>query len=628
MGGLDKVPARFGSRRSKNRARWLEASTQVWAPSPEHASTMEVIRGIPVSSGIVFGRVFRLGKAEQRVSHRRIEADGVDQEIERVDASFEEAIRELEQLRDRTRVQLGAEPAKIFEFHVGLLRDPSLRDPIRDRIRTDLVVAEWAVADQFRTIADQFAAMGSDVFAQKTADIMDLDRRVLDKLMGETTSRLANLTEPVIIVAHELTPSQTAGMDRTKVLGFATDAGGRTSHVSIVARAVDIPAVVGCHRVTRAVENGDLLIVDGDAGTVIVDPDPGDDRRVRSAAVEGQRVPSGPPGNRRPSTSVTSDGVAVSLLGNIEFPDEIESVLANGGGGVGLYRTEFLYLTSGHAPDEEAHLRGVPARRSGCSTAARWSSARRTSARTSTRRRRRRNRNGIRSSAAARSATRLLHLPEFKTQLRAILRAAADGPVKVMFPLVSTVMEIRQAKMLLADVAEELDEEGIRPRDRRVRIGMMVEVPVRGPDGAGPSPARSSSSRSARMTSSSTRWRSIEAMSGWPALYTGASPAVLQLIKSVIRAARRREVAVSLCGEIAGEPIYTMLLLGLGLRTLSLVPSQIPLIKKVVRSVSITHCERIARKVGTFDSERQVLNYLRDELRKIDPGSPGGWTAE
>ena len=148
---------------------------------------MEVIRGIPVSSGIVFGRVFRLGQAEQRVSHRRIEAADSAAEIERVDAAFEDAIAELEQLRDRTRVQLGAEPAKIFEFHVGLLRDPSLRDPIRERIRTDLVVAEWAVADQFRTIADQFAAMGSEVLAQKTADIIDLDRRVLDQLMGETT---------------------------------------------------------------------------------------------------------------------------------------------------------------------------------------------------------------------------------------------------------------------------------------------------------------------------------------------------------------------------------------------------------------------------------------------------------
>ena len=249
---------------------------------------------------------------------------------------------------------------------------------------------------------------------------------------------------------------------------------------------------------------------------------------------------------------------------------------------------------------------------------AHWSFALRISAPTNTRNRSRRNQNEIRYS--------LQNVPEFKIQLRAILRAAAAGPVKVMFPLISTVMEIRQAKMLLADVAEELDEEGIE-RGTDVRIGMMVEVP--------------SAALMARAFAQEVEFFSIgtndliqytlavdrgnERVAN---LYTGANPAVLQLIKSVIRAARRREVDVSLCGEIAGEPIYTMLLLGLGLRTLSLVPSQIPLIKKVVRSVSIAHCERIARKVGTFDSERQVLNYLRDELRKIDPGSPGGWTAE
>ena len=323
--------------------------------------------------------------------------------------------------------------------------------------------------------------------------------------------------------------------------------------------------------------------------------------------------------------AVTTDGVEVSLLGNIEFPDEIESVLENGGGGVGPYRTEFLYLTSGHAPDETAHYEAYR-------TAIEMLDGRPLVIRTqdlgadkyTQEQAEEPERNPFLGCRSIRYS--LLHLTEFKTQLRAILRAATHGPVKIMFPLVSTVMEIRQAKMLLADVAEELDEEGI-PRGTDVSIGMMVEVP--------------SAALMARAFSNEVEFFSIgtndliqytlavdrgnERVAN---LYTGASPAVLQLIKSVIRAARRRDVAVSICGEIAGEPIYTMLLLGLGLRTLSLVPTQIPLIKKVVRSVSIEHCERIARKVGTFDSERQVLNYLRDELRKIDPGSPGGWTAE
>ena len=171
---------------------------------------MKQITGIPVSSGIVIGRVFRLGRAEQRVPHQRIEADEVSVELQRVDEAFAEAIEDLESLRDRSRIQLGEEPAKIFEFHMGLLKDPSLRKPIEDRIRNELVVAEWAVADEFRIVADRFSSMGNEVFAQKASDIIDLDRRVLDKLMGEDTSRLASLDEPVVIVAHELTPSQTA----------------------------------------------------------------------------------------------------------------------------------------------------------------------------------------------------------------------------------------------------------------------------------------------------------------------------------------------------------------------------------------------------------------------------------
>ncbi len=585
---------------------------------------METIRGIPVSSGIVIGRVFRLGEAEQRVPHRRIEANEVDREIERMNTAFEEAIADLEALRDRTRIQLGAEPAKIFEFHVGLLRDPSLRKPIRTRIETDLVVAEWAVADEFRAVADRFAAMGNEVFAQKTSDIIDLDRRVLDRLMGENTSRLATLEEPVIIVAHELTPSQTAGMDRTKVLGFATDLGGRTSHVSIVAKAVDIPAVVGCQRISRAAENGDLVIVDGDAGTVILNPTDEilEDYRARQTRVTSYRAEL-----RRSAglDAVTVDGTSISLLGNIEFPDEIPSVLDNGGIGVGLYRTEFLYLTSGHEPSEDDHYKAYR-------TAIDHLGGRPLTIRTqdlgadkyTQKQAEEPERNPFLGCRSIRYS--LLHLPEFKTQLRAILRAAAGGPVKVMFPLVSTVMEIRQAKMLLADVAEELDEEGIE-RGRDVSIGMMVEVP--------------SAALMARAFSSEVEFFSIgtndliqytlavdrgnERVAN---LYTGASPAVIQLVKNVVRAARRREIEVSLCGELAGEPIYTMLLLGLGLRTLSLVPTQIPLIKTVIRAVTIDHCERVARKVGTFDSERQVLNYLRDELRKIDPGSPGGWTAD
>ena len=585
---------------------------------------MDIIRGIPVSPGIVIGPVFRLGEAEQQVPHRRITTEEAEGEVARAEHAFSEAIKQLEDLRDKTREKLGAEPSKIFEFHVGLLRDPALREPIHARIRDDLVVAEWAVADQFRSLAKQFSEFENEVFAQKANDVIDLDRRVLSHLMGETTSRLASLHEPVIIVAHELTPSQTASMDRSKVLGFATDAGGRTSHVSIVARAVDIPAVVGCHRISHHVEDGDLIIIDGDAGMVLVNPDQDTLEEYRQRQTQASTY------RQQLRTTVdleskTLDGVHVELLGNIEFPDEVESVLQNGGEGVGLYRTEFLYLTSGHEPDEDAHYAAY-------ARAVELLGGRQLVIRTqdlgadkyTQEQAEEPERNPFLGCRSIRYS--LQNLPEFKTQLRAILRASLLGPVKIMFPLVSTVMELRQAKLILGDVSEELTEEGIK-HDPDIEIGMMVETP--------------SAALMARTFSGEVSFFSIgtndliqytlavdrgnERVAN---LYSGASPAVLQLIKAIVRAARRREVSVSLCGEIAGEPIYTMLLLGLGLRTLSLVPSQIPLLKKVVRSVTIEQCERIARKVGTFDSERQVLNYLRDELKKIDPGSLGGWTAQ
>ena len=585
---------------------------------------MQTVKGIPVSPGTVIGRVFVLGEAETHVPHYEVEPDRVDAELDRLAGAIADATADLVVLRDRTEEQLGREAAKIFGFHLGLVQDPSLLGPIRERIRTDLVNAETAVADAFKAVTDQFRAIGNDVFRQKANDVLDLERRVLGKLMGENESRLSALTEPVIIVAHELTPSQTAGMDRKRILGIATDLGGRTSHTSIVARAIEIPCVVGCQRVMERVEDGDLVIVDGDTGVVIVRPDA---RTVEEYRSQQDRSSSYRRVLRESASleAVTKDGVRIRLMGNIEFPHEVESVLANGGDGVGLYRTEFLYLTNDHEPSEEEQFAAY--RRTLELLAGRPCTIRTLDLgadKYTQQRAHEPERNpflGLRSIRYC-----LQHRELFKTQLRAILRASAHGPLKVMFPLVSTLMELRQAKMILNDVCEELDEEGI-PYDRALQTGIMVEVP--------------SAALMARAFADECSFFSIgtndliqytlavdrgnERVAN---LYTGASPAVLYLVKQIVRAGRRAGIDVSLCGEIAGEAVYTMLLLGLGLRTLSLVPSQIPLIKRVIRSVDIPYCEQLARKVGSFDSERQVLNTLRDELRKIDPDSFGGWLAE
>jgi len=584
---------------------------------------MELIKGIPVSPGIVVGRAFHVGEAERHVPQRTLARGEIESELVRLDEALDAASNELGLLRDRTERELGSEPAKIFGFHLGLLRDKALLDIIRRRIRTELVNAEQAVADQFQSLINQFQRMGNVVFEQKANDVVDLERRILGKLMGETQSRLAQLKEPAVIIAHELTPSQTADLDRTKVIAIAIDAGGQTGHTSIVARALGLPAVVGCQRATTDIEDGDLVLVDGDAGVLIVHPDEAILAEYRIRAERGMQ--------RRRSMqaessldSVTTDGTTISLMGNIEFPEEIDAVLSSGGDGVGLFRTEFLFLTRREPPDEEEQFRVYR-------HAIELLAGRNITFRTldlgadkyTQEAMDEPERNpflGLRSIRYC-----LADQPLFKTQLRAIMRASVHGPCKIMFPLVSTLMELRQAKMILADVCEELSEDGL-PFNPGVKVGMMVEVP--------------SAALMARVFASESDFFSIgtndlvqytlavdrgnERVAN---LYTAASPAVLHLVKSVIRGGRHAGIDVSLCGEIAGDPEFTMLLIGMGLRTLSMVPAQIPLIKRVVRLVNLEHCERIARKAGSFDSERQIQTFLRDELRRIDPETFGTWTA-
>jgi phosphotransferase system enzyme I (PtsI) len=585
---------------------------------------MELLRGIAVSPGIVIGRVLVLGGAEQHVPHRTLDDGEIEPELGRLAAALDGARRDLVALRDRTARELGDEPAKIFEFHIGLLGDRSLVEPIRRRVREKRENAEAAVAEQFKLLAAQFRSMGNEVFRQKANDVIDLDRRVLNALMGADESRLSRLSEPAIIVAHELTPSQTAGIQRDKVLGVAIDLGGRTSHTSIVARALEIPAVVGCQRLSTMVEDGDLVIIDGDTGTVVVKPDEATVARYR---LDQERLGEFRRSLRglREQPCQTKDGTRIRLLGNIEFPHESDSVLVHGGDGVGLYRTEFLFLTGKHEPTEEDHFeayRSALARLEGRPLTIRTLDL--GADKYTQQRAAEPERNPF---LGLRSIRYCLQNPDlFKTQLRAILRASVHGPVKVMFPLVSNVMELRQAKMILRDVAEELEEEGI-PYRPHLPVGMMVEVP--------------SAALMARTFASEVEFFSIgtndliqytlavdRGNERVAPLYTAANPAVLQLIKGTLRAGRRAGIEVSICGEMAGEALYTRLLVGLGFRTLSLVPSQIPLVKRIVRSADLEDCERLARKVGSFDSDRQVLSYLRDDLRKVDPEIFGGLLEE
>jgi len=576
---------------------------------------MEVIKGIPVAPGVAIGTAFILEETLERVAFQNIEEGEVADELARLDDAWSQAGEELRRDRDRAAAELGPEPAKIFEFHLGLLRDPTLIKPIREKIRTERVTAGYAVSECFRALAARFRAMGSEVFRQKAGDVMDLDARLLGLLVGRRRDRMKDLTRPVVVVAHDMTPAQAAELDRTKVLGIAIDAGGRTSHTSIIASALGIPVVVGCQRLRDAVSDDDVVIVDGDSGMVIARPD-GDTLERFTLTVARTRRRAARLREHAGLTSVTKDGQAIKLLGNIEFAHEIPEVLALGGEGVGLFRTEFLYLTRTEPPTEEQHfdeyrkclelLAGRPLTiRTFDLGADKYTQERAEEP----------ERNPMLGLRSIRYC--LQNIPMFRTQLRAILRASAHGPLRIMFPLISTAMELRQSKMILADVMEELDDEGL-PFDRDVPIGIMIEVPSAALLAA-------SFAREVRFFSIGTNDliqytlavdRGNERVAN---LYTGANPAVIQLVKAVIRAGKRFGVETSLCGEIASEVLYTMLLIGLGLRTLSLVPSRIPAVKRVVRAVDLQTCELLARKVGSFDSERQVLNALREELERVMP---------
>ncbi len=585
---------------------------------------MEVIKGIPVAPGVVIGRTFVLDDVVDHVPYHTVAAADRDTERQRLESAIDDVLKDLIHDRDRAAEKLGPEPAKIFEFHLGLLQDSTLIDPVRNRVSDDGVSAAYAVSEGFQSLASQFRNMDSEVFRQKASDVMDLDRRLLGKLVGQSEDRLAKLDEPVLLVAHELTPAQVASLEPSMVLALAMDTGGRTSHNSIVAAALGIPVVVGCKDISSRVNDNELIVIDGKAGIVVIRPD---DQTLENYQRSAERMAGITASLQEIAEldSVTKDGVHIELLGNIEFPHEIESVLQNGGEGVGLYRTEFLYLTSPTEPTEEdlyqaykqsiELLQGRPLIiRTLDLGADKYTQERAAEP----------ERNpflGLRSIRFC-----LQNLPIFTRQLKAILRASVHGPVKLMFPLISTALELRQAKMVLQDVMEECQEQGI-DFDAEIPIGIMIEVP---------SAALMASvfAREVSFFSIGTNDliqytlavdRGNERVAN---LYTGANPAVIQLVKAVIRTGKRFDVKTSLCGEIAGETLYTMLLIGLGLRTLSLVATQIPYVKRVIRSVDIAQCERLARKVGSFDSERKILNTLRQELKSVLPEMDGGWTTD
>jgi len=575
---------------------------------------MEIKKGIAVSPGIAIAKPMVIDSKDYRVPRRSIMASQRMKEIKRVREAFSEAINELTELAAAKSMDEG-KIKDIFAVHLRFLRDKSFRKRITDFVYNELTTAEYAVSTILREIAAHFENIQDNYISERAADIYDIERRLLTLLLGEVRREVEHLSQEVVVVAHDLTPTQTASFNKTFVRGFATEAGGRTSHTAIVARSLGIPAVVALEDLTSKITSDSTVIIDGNRGMVIVDPDEEVLAQYRQYALDFIRLEHELDA-LKDKPAVTRDGVEIELLANIEFPDEAKLAREKGAQGIGLYRSEFLYLYSGSEPTEEDHYNAY-------SETVRVFQGKPVVIRTM-------------DLGADKLPHSTKHIPEanpvlglrsiryclqnlmmFKTQLRAILRVSVLGDVRIMLPLINNLQELRQAKMIIRDIMEDLDEYAV-PYNPMIPVGVMIETP---------SAALTSSMLAADSdffsigTNDLTQYTLAvdRANEHVATLYSPADPAVLQLIRSVIHDANKAKIGLSVCGEVASDPEFIILLLGMGVRTLSLAPPMIPEIKQIIRSVTIEQCHHLARRVTIMDSQRQIKNYLRDAAMKILP---------
>ena len=576
---------------------------------------MEIKKGIAVSPGIAIAKSLIIDSEDYRIPQRSIMPSQRMTEVQRIRNAFKDAIGELTQLE---AVQDGTEGGKIkdiFAVHLRFLHDRSLRKRITDLVHSESVTAEYAVSTTMRKIASHFTKEKDPYISERAADIYDIERRLLRQLLGRKREDLEHLTEEVAVVARELSPTQTAGFNKKFVKGIASDAGGRTSHAAIVARSLGIPAVVALEDLTESISGGDTVIIDGNRGIVIVNPDRGTINQYKEYSLEFAKLEHRLDAIRE-KPAITRDGVKITLLGNIEFPDEAEMVLQKGGEGIGLYRTEFLYLNRPSEPTEDDHYQAYAETisvfkhrpvviRTVDLGADKYTQSKRFAPEPNPFL-------GLRSIRFC-----LQNLMMFKTQLHAILRASVLGEVKIMFPLITNLQELMQAKMILRDVMEDLDEDSIA-YNKNIRIGIMIETP---------SAALTASTLARDIdffsigTNDLTQYtlavdRGNELVS---TLYSEADPAVLRLIRTVIQDAHKAQIDLHVCGEMASDPEYIMLLLGMGVKTISLTPPMLPEIKQIIRSVTMEDCNNVVRKILAMNSERQIASFLRDATRKILP---------
>ena len=579
---------------------------------------MERLQGIAVSPGIAIGEALVLDNEGFRIPRRFLPRDAVEQELERLQRAFDAAVGEVEHNRKRVADQLGDDYAAIFTAHLQMLRDPRLHQEIEEMIRTRHYSPEYSVSRALRRYAKVFQSLEGKYMAERANDIFDIEKRILGNLIGKRREELSEINSPVLVLAHNLTPSETAHLNPHYVLGMVTEIGGPGSHTAIVAEGLGIPAVVGVGPFMTDVSGGDTIIIDGDQGQIVLHPDEETLARYRHE-VEEQRSLATKLEALRDLPAETTCGQRIALLGNIEFPHEVKQCLERGADGIGLYRTEFLYLGVDDDPSEETHFEAyasVANNMQGKPIVMRTLDLGADKMRSLPDPEDERNPFlGLRSIRLA-----LRNRDLFRVQLRAILRASTMADIRIMFPLISTMLEFRQAKMVLADAMEDLEETGL-DFDRDLQVGMMVEVPsaIMMMDRFVDEVDFFSIGTNDLIQYCLAVDRSNKDVAS---LYTAADPAVIRLIKMALEISIAHNVPISMCGQMSGNPMYTMLLLGMGLRSFSVTPAAVPEVKRVCRSVSIEHCQRVAEYACTLEGAREVKTFLKEELSKVFPEFP------
>jgi phosphotransferase system enzyme I (PtsI) len=574
---------------------------------------MNKLSGIPVSPGIIIGKARFVHRSTAKIIYQYLVSDErAKEEVDRFKAALATTKEQIITLKNGM-----PEPIKkhafILDAHVMILDDSMLADSTIETIRAEKINAEWALKKSIQHIRQLFEQIEDEYIRDRISDVENVAERILLNLAEEEQENLFEIEERVIIVAHDLSPVDTSGMNIAKVMGFVTDVGGRTSHTAIMAQALKIPAIVGLESVTRQVQDGTLLVVDGNTGEVIIDPD--DEtiihfqekqllhEKYESSILRVSHLPA-----------ETLDGHQIAIRANIEFLEEVATAKDHGAEGVGLYRTEFLYLMSKGFPTEEElfeDYREVAEILAPSPVTIRtldlggdkFTSEMELS-------------QEMNPALGLRAIRFCLKEPEiFKTQLRAILRAGIHGNIRLMFPMISGLQEILDTRQILRDVMDELEREKV-DYDPNIPVGIMIEVP--------------SAVTVADLLAKQVDFFSIgtndliqyalaiDRVNEHVAyMYQPFHPAVLRMIRQVVEAARAAGISVSLCGEMAGDPLFTFILLGLGIDELSMNAGVIPVVKKIVRSISMEEAQADLGTIMQLETAQRVREFITDRMRPL-----------